>query len=327
MIISASRRTDIPAYYSDWFYNRIKERFVLTRNPMNFHQVSKISLDPDVVDGIVFWTKNPIPMLDRLGELENYMYYFQFTITPYGKDIEPNLPSKSDKILPAFKRLSSVIGADRVIWRYDPILISEKYPVDCHIRAFEKIAKELRDYTRKVTISFIDADYRCVKNKIKELGLLDFPYETQVELSSQLAEIAHSYGLVIDTCAEKMDLQKYGIEHAQCIDGKLLMKLLGYNLNVCKDKMQRLECGCVTSVDIGMYNTCRNGCYYCYANYSNNTIEGNFAKRNPLSPLISGEIDKNDKITDREIKSCRNTQTQLSLNLFGADSQPLTFRN
>jgi hypothetical protein len=278
---------------------------------MNFHQVSRISLAPDVVDGIVFWTKNPIPMLDRLDELENYMYYFQFTITPYSKDIEPNLPSKNDEILLAFKKLSSIIGADRVIWRYDPILISEKYSADYHIRAFEKIARELCDYTRKVTISFIDDDYRCVKNKIKGLGLLDFPYETQAEFGSQLAEIAHNYGLVIDTCAEKIDLQKYGIEHARCIDDRLLTKLLGYNLNVDKDKMQRLECGCVTSIDIGMYNTCRNGCRYCYANYSNNTIDGNFAKHNPVSPLLSGEVGENDKINEREVKLCRKAQMQM----------------
>lgn len=267
MIVSASRRTDIPSHYSDWFYDRIKDGFVFVRNPRNFHQVRKINLAPDVVDGIVFWTKNPIPMLDRLDELKNYKYYFQFTITPYGKDIEPNLPSKADEIVSAFKRLSDIIGAERVIWRYDPILISERYSVDYHIHAFGRIAKELHSYTQKVTISFIDEDYRCVKNNIKELALLDFPYETQVELSSKFAEIAHSYGLAIDTCAEKIDLLKYGIEHAKCVDDRLFARLLGYSLSVKKDKAQRAECGCVTSIDIGMYNTCRNGCRYCYANY------------------------------------------------------------
>jgi DNA repair photolyase len=312
MIISASRRTDIPTYYSDWFFNRIKEGFVLVRNPMNNRQISRIKLTPDVVDGIVFWTKNPIPMLDRLDELKDYMYYFQFTITPYGKDIEPNLPTKPDEIIAAFKRLSDAIGADRVVWRYDPILVSERYSLEYHIRAFSQIAEYLHDYTQKVTISFIDEDYRCVKSNIKELALLDFPTSTQMQLSSSLAEIAHSYGLKIDTCAERIESQQFGIEHARCIDDRLLAHLLGCRLDVDKDKTQRLECGCVTSIDIGMYNTCRNGCRYCYANYSQNTVAGNYAKHNPLSPLISGEVGSDDKIHDRAVKSCKDMQLNFS---------------
>lgn len=308
MIISASRRTDIPSCYSDWFFNRIKEGFVLVRNPMNIHQVSRIKLTPDVVDGIVFWTKNPLPMLNRIGELKKYMYYFQFTITPYGRDVEPNLPPKNNEILTAFKRLSDLVGADRVVWRYDPIMISEKYSMEYHVRAFKKIAEELHSYTHKVTISFIDEDYRGVKSNIKELALLDFLAATQVEISSTLAEIAHGYGLNIDTCAEKIDLHQFGIEHARCIDDRLLSKLLGNHLNIDKDKTQRLECGCVASIDIGMYNTCRNGCRYCYANYNQNTVAGNYAKHNPLSPLLSGELGEGDKVNERNVKSCRDTQ-------------------
>ena len=311
MIISASRRTDIPSYYSDWFYNRIKEGFVFVRNPMNYHHISRISLVPDVVDGIVFWTKNPIPMLDRIGELKNYMYYFQFTISPYGKDVEPNIPTKNDVILSAFKRLSDTIGVNRVIWRYDPILISAKYPLSYHVRAFEKIAEELYDYTEKVTISFIDVDYRGVKSNISELALQDFPPSIQIEISSQFAEIAHRYGLSIDTCAEEINLHQFGIEHARCIDDRLLAKLLDCHLSIDKDKTQRLECGCVASIDIGMYNTCRNGCRYCYANYSKNTVDGNFSKHNPLSPLISGDVGEGDKINEREVRSCRDSQMRL----------------
>jgi hypothetical protein len=275
---------------------------------MNFNQISKINLAPDVVDGIVFWTKNPIPMLNRLDVLKNYMYYFQFTITPYAKDVELNLPAKNELILPAFKRLSDIIGADRVIWRYDPILISAKYPLEYHVRAFKKIAEELQNYTRKVIISFIDMDYRGVKGNIKELALLDFPPTAQLELSSQLAEIAHSFNLSIDTCAEGIDLQQFGIEHARCIDDRLFGKLLGYSLDIDKDKNQRLECGCVSSIDIGMYNTCRNGCRYCYANYSQGNVAKNYEKHNPLSPLISGEVGNDDRITDRIVKTCRNGQ-------------------
>jgi len=309
MIISASRRTDIPTYYSDWFYNRIKEGFVLVRNPMNFQQVSKIKLSPDVVDGIVFWSKNPMPLLKRLNELDSYMYYFQFTITPYGKDIEPNVPQKNTEAISAFKRVSDIVGEERIIWRYDPILINMKYNMNYHIKAFEHIIKELHTYTQRVTISFIDIEYKGVKNNINELNLTEFSPNMQIELSSQLADIAKSYRLSIDTCAENLDLREYGIERARCIDNLLFEKLLSCDLTIGKDKNQRLECGCVMSIDIGMYNTCMNGCRYCYANYSKNAIEKNLTKHNPLSSLLFGEIRESDKISERVVKSYKSYQT------------------
>ena len=147
MIISASRRTDIPTYYSNWFLNRVKAGYVYVRNPMNAHQ---ISFSPEVVDGMVFWTKNPIPMLDKLDALKDYMYYFQFTLNSYGVDVERNIPSKNKVIVPAFQRLSDLIGPDRVIWRYDPIFLSETYTMDYHIRYFEELAKRLYPYTKNV---------------------------------------------------------------------------------------------------------------------------------------------------------------------------------
>ena len=311
MIISASRRTDIPTYYSDWFFNRIKEGFVFVRNPINARQISRVKLTPDVVDGIVFWTKNPVPMIDRLNELRDYMFYFQFTITSYGKDIEPNVPQKNSDVLSAFQEVSNIVGADRVIWRYDPILLNEKYTFDYHVRAFTKIAGELQGHTKKVTISFIDTDYRNLKSNIEALKLVDFPMAMQRELASLLANIAKEHGLSIDTCAEKIDLHECGIEQARCIDDRLFSKLLSSPLDVEKDKSQRLECGCISSVDIGMYNTCMNGCLYCYANYSKGAIIGNHAKHNPQSPLLFGEVGMDDKVTDRTAKVYRNSQMDL----------------
>ena len=311
MIISASRRTDIPAFYSDWFFNRIKEGFVLVRNPMNFRQISRVKLTPDVVDGIVFWTKNPIPMLKRLNELRDFMYYFQFTITPYGKDIEPNVPQKNTDVLSTFKKISEMVGTDRIIWRYDPILLNEIYTMDYHISAFKKIAEELHRYTKKVTISFIDASYKGLKSNIRELGLTDFPVETKKELASALASVAHEYRLAIEACAEKIDMREYGIGKAQCIDGRLFSKLLSSPFEMEKDKNQRIECGCISSIDIGMYNTCMNGCLYCYANYNKGAVAGNWAKHNPLSALLFGEIEPDDRVTDRVIKVYRNNQLGL----------------
>ena len=156
MIISASRRTDVPMYYADWLFNRIRAGYAYVRNPVNPRQVSRVSLEPEAVDGIVFWTKNPAPMLDRLDALKEYMYYFQFTLTSYGQDVERHIPHKGKGVIPAFQRLSDSIGPQRVIWRYDPIFLSPVYPLEYHIRWFEILARKLVPYTRKCIVSFLD---------------------------------------------------------------------------------------------------------------------------------------------------------------------------
>lgn len=312
MIISASRRTDIPTYYSTWFLNRIRAGYVYVRNPMNAHQISKIMLTPDVVDGIVFWTKNPVPMLDKLAALKEYMYYFQFTLNSYGTDVEKNVPGKYKVIIPAFQQLSDLIGPERVIWRYDPIFISKTYTMDYHIHYFEELAKKLSQYTKKCTISFLD-HYRKAEKNIAALAPCEFSAELQEQLAKKLAQIARSYGLRIDTCAEGIELRQYGIEHARCIDDRLLGDLLRCPLRVGKDKNQRLECGCIESLDIGAYNSCRNGCRYCYANYHETTVEANCKKHNPDSPLLIGEVGPEDKITERKMFSCKVNQLWLNL--------------
>jgi DNA repair photolyase len=310
MIISASRRTDIPNYYSEWFFNRLKEGYVLVRNPMNMSQVSKISLSPDVVDGVVFWTKNPVPMLERLKELRRYTYYFQFTLNPYGKDVEPNVPSKNDVIIPSFRKLSRKIGKERVVWRYDPILFNERYTMEYHVKYFKALAAKLCAYTEKCTVSFLDF-YRKTERNTKHLKLIDPPLEQKIELMQKFSEIAREFGLSLDTCAENIDLDRFGIKRASCVDKERFERLLGAKLIVEKDKNQRPECGCVTSIDIGAYNTCKNGCYYCYANYSMRTVMVNYHNHNPLSPLIIGEPGENEIITVCEGKSCRDCQVNL----------------
>ena len=302
MIISASRRTDIPAYYSGWLINRIKAGFVLVRNPRNPRQVSKILLSPEHVRGIVFWTKNPANMMKYLSELNDYMYYFQFTLTPYGRDIEPNLPSKPDELIQIFKQLSVTLGANRVIWRYDPILINEKYTMDYHYRAFEKISEALASFTKKVIISFIDPNYRNVKRHISQLRLKDFEDEQKVELAKNLVGIAARYGLVVESCSGKIDLQRFGIGPSRCIDYKLFEELLGCEISASKDKFQRPECGCMPSIDIGVYNTCLHGCKYCYANYNQEIVGRNWGLHDPLSPLLIGSLMDGDKVKERIVR-------------------------
>ncbi len=261
---------------------------------------------------LFFWAKNPTPMMPKLDALRDYMYYFQFTLNSYGADVERNIPSKNDIIIPAFQRLSDLIGPDRVIWRYDPIFLSETYTMDYHIHYFEKLAKRLSPYTRKCTISFLDF-YRNTEKNIAALSPNKFSAEQQEQLAKSIAEIAHSYGLRIDTCAEGIELQQYGVEHARCVDDRLLGQLIQCPLDVKKDKNQRLECSCIESLDIGAYNTCRNGCRYCYANYSENAVCSNCCKHNPDSPLLIGEVGPEERITERKMFSCKVNQIRLEL--------------
>lgn len=310
MIISASRRTDIPSYYSEWFYNRIKDGYVYVRNPMNYHHISKISLSPDVVDGIVFWTKNPAPMLERLDELNDYTYYFQFTLNSYSTDVETNVPSKNDIVIPAFQKLSSKIGKNRVVWRYDPILINEKYTTDYHIKYFQLLVDKLAGYTEKCTVSFIDL-YKNTQRNVAPLNITPLSNQQIEELMGALVEIAHNAGICIDTCAEEIDLSKLGISHAQCIDKERFERIGQYHLDVEKDKNQRTVCGCMASMDIGSYNTCKNGCLYCYANYSQKTVQNNSSQHNPQSPLLFGTVTDDDVVKPRLMHSCKNCQVTL----------------
>lgn len=310
MILSVSRRTDIPNYYSEWFYNRIKEGFLYVRNPMNAHQISEIKITPDVVDCIVFWTKNPLPMMERLDELEAYNYYFQFTLTGYGNDVERNLPNKKTLVIPVFQELSNRIGKEKVVWRYDPIFFSNRYNAKYHLKAFRSIAEALSGYTEKCVISFLDI-YPKNKKNMDDLLSYDLSDSELREFAKELSNIAKENHIKIGSCAEKIDLDEYGIIHNSCIDKELIEKIIGCKLKINKDKNQRIECGCVESVEVGTYNTCKNGCVYCYANYSAKSVESNFQKYDPLSPLLCGHIEKDDKISTRKVVSLKETQISI----------------
>ena len=307
MILSVSRRTDIPNYYSEWFFNRIKEGFLYVRNPMNAHQISRIDITPEVVDCIVFWTKNPEPMLDRLDELASYDYYFQFTLTGYGKDMECNVPHKKDRMIPVFHELSKKIGMQKVIWRYDPIIFTKKYTPEYHLKAFEQIAAALKGYTEKCVISFVDV-YAKNKKNMEMLGSYEIEKTEQLELAAKLSRIARENGMAIGSCAERVDLDACGIEHNCCIDKALIESMIGCSLNVGKDKYQRQECGCMESVDVGTYHTCKNGCKYCYANESKERVLKNYSNYDPESPILCGVLEETDKITERKVRSLKERQ-------------------
>lgn len=305
MILSASRRTDIPTFYSEWFYNRIKEGYFYVRNPMNIHQVSRIDISPDTVDCIVFWTKNPLPMMPELDKIKDYNYYFQFSLTSYGKDIEKNVPDKKEKIIPAFKELSEMLGSKRVIWRYDPVLFNEKYTEEYHLSAFRQIAEALKGHTEKCVISFVDI-YRKNKKNLDEMNVEEDEDKRITEFSKKLYDIAVANNMKLATCAERIDLSGIGIEHNSCIDKKVIEEIIGYELNVKKDPVQREECKCVASVEMGSYNTCGNGCLYCYANFNRESVKNNMKRYDPGSPILCDTIDSDkDKITVRKVRSIR----------------------
>ncbi len=301
MIISASRRTDIPAYYADWFFRRLQERYALVRNPMNLRHVSRIDLSPDAVDGIVLWTKDPSPMLGRLDALKDYPYYFQFTLTAYDTDVEANLPPKP-VLADVFRKLSDSVGPERVIWRYDPILLNRRYTEEYHLRCFEWLARRLAGYTEKSIISFIDF-YPKIAAAVRALGITPVPDEQKRRLAKCLAEIAFAHGLGMETCAEAIDLSDLGIGHARCIDDSLLSRIAGRPVSARKDRNQRPACGCAESVDIGAYNTCPHGCRYCYANHSFAAATKNRTVYDADAPLLCSHLEEGDTVHERSSKS------------------------
>ncbi|MFI3255135.1 MAG: DUF1848 domain-containing protein [Eubacteriales bacterium] len=310
MIISASRRSDIPAFYSEWFFNRLKEGFVLVRNPRNSKQISHISLAKDVVDGFVFWTKNPFPMMNRLEELADYPFYVQFSLNPYGKEVEVNVPSKNDILIPTFQKLSNMLGKERAMWRYDPILFNKKYTLDYHIEYFRRLAETLSTYTNTCTISFLDL-YKSTTTNGKSLGFIPETEEQVHILMESFSKTAKNTGISLQSCAEEMDLSQYNVPHGQCIDLKKIEKITGYPLNIAQDKNQRPFCACTSSIDIGMYDSCNHGCLYCYANSSQNAVVYNMRHHNPKSPLLFGTVQSDDVVKEREVFSCRDEQMRL----------------
>ncbi|MBN2363864.1 DUF1848 domain-containing protein [candidate division WOR-3 bacterium] len=285
MIVSASRRTDIPAFYTEWFFKRISEGKVQVRNPRNLNLVKEISLVPDNVDGFVFWTKNPSPMISSLSEIEKYAYYFQFTLNSYENDVEPNVAKKEERV-GAFKKLSDLIGPDRIVWRYDPILLTKKYSVEWHVLSFEKTSNSLSGRTKKCVISFVD-EYKKCENNLRSIGLIDFDERTIYELSAKLAEISEKSAMELTTCAESSDLSSLGIKRGKCVDAGLLEKISGRKVTGTKDRARREKCLCDTSVDIGVYGSCPAGCIYCYAGPCNEKVRNKFFEYDPNLPLLS----------------------------------------
>ena len=309
MIINTGQRTDIPAFYSEWFANRLREGFVCVRNPYDPSQVSRYRLDPSVVDVIGFCTKNPEPMFKYMDLLKDYGQYWYVTITPYGRDIEPNVPDKH-RLLDDFGKLSEIVGIDSVGWRYDTILISERYTMEYHLRAFEQMAAALDGYTKTVVISFIDL-YPKVRRNFPEAA--EVSKAQRLELGKAIIGIAASHGMTVKPCAEGDELAAYGADCSGCMKISDYEKAIGKRLIAPKRQGARAECACYLSCDIGAYNTCKHLCRYCYANAEPQKVLERTKLHDPESPFLIGNYLDGDKIHDVPQESWIDRQTSLFL--------------
>ena len=294
MILNVSGRTDIVAFYTDWFMNRYHEGFVDVRNPFNHNLVSRIDFSD--VDAILFCTKNPIPILNKINEI-NKPIIFHVTLTPYKKDIEPNVPPKGE-IVEAIKKLSKIIGKDNLVIRYDPIFISAKYTLDYHIKAFENLCSLLDGYVSKILISFLD-DYKNVRKNKKVLNFKELEESDYKAIGENFSISALKHHMIVHTCFEDRNLTEYGFSKDECLSRELAYKLTGKVYKKEWKARKEGKCHCVQMVDIGVYNSCKHFCKYCYANYDEKQVQDNFINHDPNSSLLVGKLNESDILKKR----------------------------
>ena len=307
MIINTGQRTDIPAFYAEWFANRLREGFVCVRNPFHYQQVSRYQLDPAVVDLIGFCTKNPAPIFPHMELLEPYGQYWFVTITSYGKDMEPAVPDKH-KVMEDFQKLAGMVGIHSMGWRYDPILITERYTKEYHLKAFRQIAEALEGCTETVVISFIDL-YQKVRRNFPEARAVSG--EDRLELGQEMAAVAASHGMTLKPCAEGEELAIFGADCSGCMTIPVYERAIGKSLIVPNRKPNREECACYLACDIGAYDTCRHLCRYCYANNDPVQVMENSRRHDPASPFLIGNYEDGDKIHDVPQKTWIDEQMRL----------------
>jgi len=310
-IVSVSRRTDIPAFYAPWFMNRVRAGFAYSVNPYNPKQVRRIGLSSSEVACLVFWSKNPAPLLPHLDELDalGHRYYFQLTLTGLGGALEPHVPSVSET-LAVMERLSAKVGPGRVLWRFDPICLAEEAQDAQLIATFDRLSRRLEGVTRRVTVSFLDLQAQ-VKKRLLKAGqghLVDpallAPQQTASRLGPLLAalkEMAAGRGMELAACAPKLDLTPFGVRSAPCIDGELMERLFSLKLGRSRDRYQRPACRCLPTVDLGSYGSCPHGCLYCYGSCDNALRRGRrHDPKNPwlLEPETRNEPDQRELWSD-----------------------------
>lgn len=300
MIINTGGRTDTVQYYTQWLLRRFSEGYVLSRNPLFPNKVTRYELTPDKVDCVVFCSKNYEPILPYLGKItDRFNTYFHYTITAYGRDIEPGVPSVEESMATLIK-LSNTVGKQRVSWRYDPVLLTEKYTVKRHLETFEKMAAVLAPYIDRCIFSFVEMYKKLQFNMPK---LIPLTAEDMDSLAYGLGAAADKYGIYIQTCGTNGDYSRYGIHSSGCMTLDIIGKANGITFRELKHKGMRRGCHCMESRDIGAYDTCMNGCKYCYANKNPRRAFENYKYHDPNSPLLLGRVRDEDVIIQGAQKS------------------------
>ena len=311
MIINTGGRTDTVQYYSRWLLNRFKEGFVYVRNPLFENKVTRYDLDPQKVDCVIFCSKNYEPILDRLEEITSrFNTYFFYTITAYGKDIEPGVPD-IDKSIDTLIKLEKIVGRDRIAWRYDPVLLTKKYTIQQHMITFAHMAARLSRHIACCIFSFVEY-YRKVQFNMKELLLLSD--EDMEELAQGLGEIAQKYKIRLKSCVSSKDYSRFGIEHSACVNLENLGRVNTVEFKNLKHTGMRRGCSCIASHDIGAYDSCPNGCKYCYANQSAEKALENFKDHKWESPILLGKLKESDEICQsKQVSYIKKQEIQLKL--------------
>lgn len=302
MILQTGMRTDIPAFYTPWFLNRLRAGFVLVRSPYAPQRVTRYSLSPQVVDLIGFCTKNPGPMLPHLDALRPYAGQYWFvTLTPYGRDIEPNVPPK-DQVLADIRALSAAVGPEAVAWRYDPILLDGTYTVERHLAEFARMAAALEGAVETCVISFLDL-YKKVQRNFPEARAV--PKPQRLLLGRELAGIAKSHGMTLKACGEGDELAAYGVDCAGCMTLAAYEHALHARLTPPPGAVHpsRKECACYLGGDIGAYDSCGHLCRYCYANADAAAVRRNMRRHDPASPFLIGGPLPGDEVRDANQQS------------------------
>ncbi len=300
MIVNTGGRTDTVQYYTDWLLRRFAEGYVMVRNPLFPDKVSRYELTPDVVDCVVFCSKNYQPILPRLHEItDKFNTYFHYTITAYGRDIEPGVPP-IDESIETLLRLSGQVGRRRVSWRYDPVLLTGDYTIERHIQIFERMAKKLAPYIDRCIFSFVEMYKKLEVNMPELIPLTGQETET---LAQELGRIAEKYGIYIQTCGTNSNFARYGIHSSGCATLDILGGANGIVFKSLKHRGMRQGCHCMESRDIGAYDTCMNGCKYCYANKTPRRAFENYRLHNPKSPLLLGDLRPDDTVIQSVQKS------------------------
>lgn len=300
MIINTGGRTDTVQYYTEWLLRRFSEGYVLSRNPLFPSKVNRYELTPDKVDCVVFCSKNYKPILPRLHEItDRFNTYFHYTITAYGKDIEPNVPS-IDESIETLVRLSEIVGKKRIAWRYDPVLLTKKYTIKNHLETFDYISEKLAPYIDRCIFSFVEMYKKLEYNMPELIPLTQKDMET---LAKELGAIAKKYGIFIQTCGTNGNFSEYGIRSSGCMTLDILGNANGITFRNLKHKGMRQGCNCIESRDIGAYDTCMNGCKYCYANKNPQKAFENYKYHDSASPLLLGNLKPDDTVIQGVQKS------------------------